>query len=153
MQPFGPRNNQNGQSTAPPPGIGQMLLRVIRGCPQSNSARTVEVFGWIDLTLGLLIFFVPEFMAGLLRLPELSLQTANYVRLVGLLVSGLGTLYVVSGRLNARGFVFASMLDRPVVPVRDGDSLVSRHPAGRARSRVLHNGLRRISLDIFGLAG
>jgi hypothetical protein len=25
-------------------------------------------------------------------------------------------LYIASGRLNAEGFVFASMLDRPVVP-------------------------------------
>jgi hypothetical protein len=25
-------------------------------------------------------------------------------------------LYIVSGRLNAEGFVFASMLDRPLVP-------------------------------------
>jgi hypothetical protein len=28
----------------------------------------------------------------------------------------LGMLYVVSGRLNAEGFTFASMLDRPLVP-------------------------------------
>jgi hypothetical protein len=35
---------------------------------------------------------------------------------VGLLLGGLGMLYVVSGRLNALGFVFASMLDRPLVP-------------------------------------
>jgi hypothetical protein len=26
-------------------------------------------------------------------------------------------LYIASGRLNAEGFVFASMLDRPLVPV------------------------------------
>ena len=38
------------------------------------------------------------------------------LRLAGLLVGGLGMLYVVSGRLNAQGFVFASLLDRPLVP-------------------------------------
>jgi hypothetical protein len=32
------------------------------------------------------------------------------------LVGGIGMLYVVSGRLNAEGFVFASLLDRPLVP-------------------------------------
>jgi len=33
-----------------------------------------------------------------------------------LLVCGLGMLYIASGRLSAEGFVFASMLDRPLVP-------------------------------------
>jgi hypothetical protein len=32
------------------------------------------------------------------------------------LVSGVGMLYIVSGRVNATGFVFASLLDRPLVP-------------------------------------
>ena len=83
---------------------------------QSRSARTVEVFGWILLAEAPLILFAPHWVAGVLQLPELSDQAANYVRLVGLLVGGLGMLYVVSGRLNARGFVFASLLDRPLVP-------------------------------------
>src|SRR4051812_26104577 len=100
MQPS--RGTIRTNSTAASPGLGQMLLRVFQKPPQSPAARTVEIFGWIDLTLGLLIFFAPKFMAGLLQLPDLSLQAANYVRLVGLLVSGLGMLYVVSGRLNAR---------------------------------------------------
>src|SRR5579862_8482987 len=104
-------------SSAPTPTLGQMLLSMFQGKPQSASARTVEIFGYIELTLGLSIFFVPRFMAGLLALPDLSDQAASYVRLVGLLVTGLGVLYIVSGRLNARGFVFASMLDRPLVPV------------------------------------
>jgi hypothetical protein len=99
------------------PRLGQMFLRLFQAKGQSRSARTVERFGWLDLTLGLLILLVPGFMASLLRLPELSLQAMNYIRLVGLLVSGLGALYVVSGRLNAQGFVFASLLDRPMVPV------------------------------------
>ena len=29
-------------------------------------------------------------------------------------------IYVVSGRLNAEGFVFASLLDRPLVPIAMG---------------------------------
>jgi mono/diheme cytochrome c family protein len=55
-------------------------------------------------------------MASLLHLSPLDLQVANYLRLVGLLVSGLGLLYILSGRLNAQGFVFASLVDRPLVP-------------------------------------
>jgi hypothetical protein len=60
--------------------------------------------------------FAPHFVAQVLHLPPLSEQAANYFRLVGLLVGGLGMLYVASGRLNAEGFVFASLLDRPMVP-------------------------------------
>ena len=92
-----------------------MLIRLLRAEGQSRSARTVELFGWFDLTLGLLILIAPIGVASVLDLPTLSWQAANYVRLVGLLVGGLGMLYVVSGRLNAEGFVFASMLDRPMV--------------------------------------
>lgn len=59
----------------------------------------------------------PGFAAALLHLPELAQQAENYFRLVGLLVSGLGMLYVASGRLNAERFIFASLLDRPLVPL------------------------------------
>lgn len=62
------------------------------------------------------VLLAPHEVAALLHLPALSEQAANYFRLVGLLLGGLGMLYVVSGRLDARGFVFASMLDRPLVP-------------------------------------
>src|SRR5579871_1879110 len=99
------------------PRLSQMFLRLLLAKGQSRPARTVELFGWLDLTLGVLILFAPTFMASLLRLPALSEQATNYIRLVGLLVSGIGMLYVVSGRLNAQGFVFASLLDRPVVPL------------------------------------
>ena len=81
-----------------------------------RSARTVEVFGWIMLAEAPLVLLAPHWVAAVLHLPELSVQAANYFRLVGLLLGGLGMLYVVSGRLNALGFVFASMLDRPLVP-------------------------------------
>jgi hypothetical protein len=35
--------------------------------------------------------------------------------LIGMLVSGFGMLYLLSGRLNAEGFVFATLIDRPFV--------------------------------------
>ena len=94
----------------------QMLGVVWRAEGQQPSAKTVEVFGWIVLVEGLVAVLAPYVAANVLRLPELSVQSANYVRLVGLLLGGIGMLYVVSGRANAQGFVFASLLDRPLVP-------------------------------------
>jgi mono/diheme cytochrome c family protein len=94
-----------------------MFRSLFAGEGQTRAARTVELFGWLDLVLGLIILLAPGWAASVLRIPALTLQGSHYFRLAGLLVSGLGTLYIVSGRLNAEGFVFASLLDRPLVPV------------------------------------
>ena len=98
------------------PPFSQMLAQLLSAAGQGKTAKTVELFGWLILVESLVLFIAPHFAASLLHLPVLSEQAANYVRLVGLLVGGLGTLYVVSGRLNAQGFLFASLLDRPLVP-------------------------------------
>jgi uncharacterized protein YjeT (DUF2065 family) len=100
----------------PMPSFAQMLQRLLSAQGQSRAAKTVEVFGWLILAESLVLFLAPDLAASLLRLPPLSEQASNYLRLVGLLVGGLGMLYIVSGRLNAEGFVFASLLDRPLVP-------------------------------------
>ncbi len=94
----------------------QMLCQVIRADGQSASARTVEIFGWIMFAEAACLLFAPYFVADLLHLPTLTEQSANYLRLIGLLVGGLGMLYIVSGRLSAKGFVFATLIDRPLVP-------------------------------------
>jgi hypothetical protein len=94
-----------------------MFRRLLSAEGQSRSARTVEVFGWLILAEGALMLVAPHFVQRLLHLPPLVEQAASYFRIVGLLASGVGMLYVVSGRLNAEGFVFASLLDRPLVPV------------------------------------
>jgi hypothetical protein len=93
-----------------------MFRRLISAAGQSRSAKTVEVFGWLILFEGTIVLFALHFAISLLGIEPLTPQATNYFRLVGLLVSGLGMLYIASGRLNAEGFVFASMLDRPVVP-------------------------------------
>jgi len=93
-----------------------MFGRLLRAEGQGRSAKTVEVFGWLILIESGLVLFAPHLVASLLGLPPLAEQAASYFRLVGLLVGGVGMLYVVSGRLNAEGFVFASLLDRPLVP-------------------------------------
>ena len=94
-----------------------MFHRLLAAAGQSRSAKTVEVFGWLILAEGTFVLLFPHPVQHLLGIPLLEAQAANFVRLVGLLVSGLGMLYVVSGRLNAEGFVFASLLDRPLVPL------------------------------------
>jgi len=92
-----------------------MFRRLISAAGQSRSAKTVEVFGWLILFEGTIVLFAPHFAISLLGIEPLTPQTTNYFRLVGLLVSGLGMLYIASGS-NEEEFVFASMLDRPVVP-------------------------------------
>ena len=100
----------------PPHSFRSMFARLLRAEGQGRAARTVELFGWLILAEGTAMLFAPHFVASVLHLPALADQAANYFRLVGILVSGIGMLYVVSARLNAEGFVFASLLDRPLVP-------------------------------------
>jgi len=93
-----------------------MFRRLISAAGQSRSAPPVEVLGWLLTFPGTIVLFGPHFAISLLGIEPLTPQATNYFRLVGLLVAGLGMLYIASGRLNAEGFVFTSMLDRPVVP-------------------------------------
>jgi hypothetical protein len=93
-----------------------MFRRLLSAEGQSHSAKTVEVFGWLILLEGTIVLFATHFAISLLGIETLMPQATNYFRLVGLLVCGIGMLYIASGRLNAEGFVFASMLDRPLVP-------------------------------------
>ena len=90
--------------------------RLLHASGQSRSARTVELFGWLILLESPLMLLAPNMAASIIQLPALNEQAANYFRILGLLIGGLGMLYVASGRLNSEGFVFASMLDRPLVP-------------------------------------
>ena len=99
------------------PSFKEMFGRLISAEGQGRPAKTVEVFGWLILAEGSLTLFLPYFVVSLMRLPPLTPEAAMYLRVAGLLVAGIGMIYVVSGRLNAEGFVFASLLDRPLVPV------------------------------------
>ena len=54
----------------------------------------------------------------------LTPQASGFLRLIGMLVSGFGMLYLLSGRLNAEGFVFGH-IDRPAIRRTDhGHSVV-----------------------------
>jgi hypothetical protein len=96
--------------------FGDMLDRLWRRPNQSRAARTVELFGWLIFIEGPLFVLFPNLVVSVLHLPPLAESGPSYFRLLGVLVGGIGMLYVVSGRLNAEGFVFASLLDRPLVP-------------------------------------
>lgn len=97
--------------------LRESFRRLWRADGQSRSAKTVEVFGWLILVEGGLILLGPGIVVSVLHLPSLGEQGRHYLQLLGLLVGGVGMLYVVSGRMNAEGFVFASLLDRPLVPI------------------------------------
>ena len=94
----------------------EVFCRLVAASGQSRAAKTVEVFGWLILLEGSIVLLFPAFAAAVLHLPTLDPQAENYFRLIGLLVSGIAMLYVASGRLNAEGFIVASLLDRPLVP-------------------------------------
>lgn len=96
--------------------FNRMLGCLLRAENQSRTAKTVELFGWLILIEGPLFLLFPNFVASVLHLPPLVVQGPSYFRLAGVLIGGLGMLYVVSGRLNSEAFVFASLLDRPLVP-------------------------------------
>jgi hypothetical protein len=93
-----------------------MLTLLVRRTGQCRAARTVEIYGWIIFVEGSFILLFPRVVATLLHFSLTTYEAANFLRMVGLLVGGVGMLYIVSGRLNAEGFVFASLLDRPLVP-------------------------------------
>jgi hypothetical protein len=99
------------------PTLASMFLHLVKPERETRSARSVEYFGWLDLGLGCIILSAPYLTASLVQLPSISVEDAGYLRVVGVLVAAIGMLYVVSGRMNAEGFVVASLLDRPLVPV------------------------------------
>jgi hypothetical protein len=102
--------------TASLPGFSELFARLLSAEGRTRTAWTVEAFGWLILVQGATMLLAPGFVASALHLPEFAGNGANYFRLAGVLVSGLGMLYVVGGRLNAVGFMFGSLLDRPLVP-------------------------------------
>lgn len=98
------------------PSLSEMLDRLLRAEGQGRTARTIEWFGWLCLLEGLALLFAPRWVASLLHIELVADQATHFLRIVGLLAGGVGMLYVVSGRVDAQGFAFASLLDRPLVP-------------------------------------
>src|SRR5262245_50905041 len=103
--------------------IGVMFKRLLSPPEQSRAAKTVEIYGWIIFAEGGLLLLFHDFMANLMHFGPLTSQASGFLRLIGMLVSGFGMLYLLSGRLNAEGFVFATLIDRPFVAPRMGSLL------------------------------
>ena len=93
-----------------------MFNRLVSARDRTAAGKTLEVFGWVCLIEAVVVMMSPSFVASALHLPAFTEQGAAYFRLAALLVGGVGMLYVVSGRLGSEEFVFASLLDRPLVP-------------------------------------
>ena len=102
-------------STAVPP-LAEMFHRLLHREGQGRAAKTVEAFGWFVLLEGFALLLAPRAVASLLHIELTADQVVDYMRIMGLLAGGIGMLYIVSGRVNATGFAFASLLDRPLVP-------------------------------------
>jgi len=101
---------------SPTPPLAEMFGRLAHPAERGRATKTVEAFGWFVLLEGLALLFAPRMVAGLLHIEIAADQVTDYMRIMGLLAGGVGMLYVVSGRVNAIGFAFASLLDRPLVP-------------------------------------
>jgi hypothetical protein len=101
-----------------------MFKRLVSWPEQSRAAKTVEIYGWIIFAEGGLLLLFPDFMARIMHFGPLRSQASGFLRLIGMLVSGFGMLYVLSGRLNAEGFVFATLIDRPFVAPTMGHAAV-----------------------------
>ena len=84
----------------------EMLRRLLRAEGQGRAAKTVEIYGWVVLIEGAICMSLPQLVATVLGIPPLVDQGVDYFRLAGVWVAGIGLLYVLSGRLNANGFVF-----------------------------------------------
>jgi hypothetical protein len=78
----------------------EMLHRLLRAEGQGRAAKTVEIYGWVVLIEGAASMISPLLVAKVLGIAPLA---------------GQGVDYFLSGRLNANGFVFATLLDRPLV--------------------------------------
>jgi len=92
-----------------------VFKRLLLPPEQSRAAKTVEIYGWIIFLEGGLLLLFPDFMAKVMHFGRLNAQASGFLRLASMLISGFGMLYVLSGRLNAEGFVFATLIDRPFV--------------------------------------
>ena len=99
------------------PTFTEYLAQLLHAPERSRTARSVEWFGWLMLLESPFLLLFPHRFLSALNLPDPGTEFAGYVRLAGGLLCVIGMLYVFNGRLNSRPFVFASMLDRPLVPL------------------------------------
>ena len=129
-----------------------MFKRLLSPPEQSRAAKTVEIYGSMVLLEGGLLLLFPDFMARLMHLSPLTPQASGFLRLVGMLVSGFGMLYVLSGRLNAEAFVFATLIDRPFVAPTMATLWYFWGVARSPRPLICHRRFRQLALDFADVA-
>ena len=129
-----------------------MFKRLLSPPEQSRAAKTVEIYGWIIFLEGGLLLLFPDFVARLMHFGPLTPQASGFLRLIGMLVSGFAMLYVLSGRLNAEGFVFATLVDRPFVAPTMAVLWYFGALARPSRALICHRRFRKLALDITDVA-
>ena len=129
-----------------------MFKRLLWPPEQSRAARTVEIYGWIIFLEGGLLLLFPGFMARLMHFGPLNPQASGFLRLIGMLVSGFGMLYVLSGRLNAEGFVFATLNRSAIRRTDHGRAVVFWSIARSDRALIRNRRFRKLALDFTDVA-
>lgn len=74
-----------------------------------SAGRTVELFGYYLIPVGLLLAFVPNLMLGPLGFVP---ATEVWIRVLGLVVAPLGAYYVVMGREHVTSFLWLTVYVR-----------------------------------------
>ena len=84
----------------------------------------------------------PDFMAKVMHFGPLNAQASGFLRLVGMLVSGFGVLYVLSGRLNAEGLCLRNVDRSAIRRSDDGCAVVLWRFTRSARAAICHRRFR-----------
>ena len=92
-----------------------MFRRLLNAEGQTRAAKSVEVFGWLILVESVILMLAPHFAPSCCTCPPRAARR-HYLSLPRCSSVALACFISVGGRLNAEGFVFASLLDRPLVP-------------------------------------
>jgi hypothetical protein len=128
-----------------------MFKRLLSPPEQSRAAKTVEIYGWIIFAEGGLLLLFPDFMAKLMHFSPLNPQASGFLRLVGMLISGFGMLYVLSGRQC--GGLCIRHIDRSAIRRTDhGRAVVFWRAARPARALICHRRFCKLALDFYDVA-
>ena len=131
-----------------------MFKRLLSPPEQSHAAKTVEIYGWIIFLQGGLLLLFPDFMARLMHFGPLTPQASGFLRLIGMLVSGFGMLYVLCPEWTSQcGRLCICHIDRSAIRRTDhGHSVVFWGVARSACPVVCDRRFRKLALDVADVA-
>jgi hypothetical protein len=122
-----------------------MLNGLLRPNGQSRAGKSVETFGWLMLVESLAVLLVPQWVAALLLLDPLSAQSLTYFRIGGMLIGGLGMLYIISHNTSALLRQFARHALR-CVRLRRSSAARARVLGRVRRTAAMHQRIHRVQL-------